>query len=110
MRFRLIAKSQGNDTLIPFPGSKETVVVEFCSPTSSQRLFGLMIIAFLKGKIQPGSNQIIRVGSLDGFTRDDVFPPSEIGLPVHINIRTHKLQAKIERLPRQSTIDRFCRV
>ena len=56
VRSRLIAKSSSNDGLIPLPWSKETVVVELCSPVSSQRLFTSVIITLFKRQTEPGSN------------------------------------------------------
>src|SRR5256885_13339752 len=35
---------------------------------------------------------------------------SKIGFPRHINPHTQQSQAKVRRLPRQSTIQRFCRL
>src|SRR5713226_3807433 len=107
VRSGLITKAAGNDCLLPFMRSEESIVIRLRSDASSQYLFGSVIVALLQRQIGLGDDDIVWIGRFSGFTDDDLFPTAEIGPGREINKCAKVPEIEIERLPSESAVQHF---
>src|SRR5437016_3149390 len=106
-RTGVITKAAGNDCLLPFMRSEESIIIRLRSDASSQYLFGSVIVALLQCQIGARDDNIIWIGRFSGFTDDDLCPTAEIGLGREINKCAKVPEIEIERLPSESAVQHF---